>query len=46
MERKLRVGYVGYGGSDAMLYRAFIESVKYGYPMPTDIYDTAILMCI
>lgn len=36
----------GHGGSDGMLNRAFIDSVKYGYPMPTDIYDTAILMCI
>lgn len=36
----------GHGGSDAMLYRAFNESVKYGYPMPADVYDTAILMCI
>lgn len=36
----------GHGGSDGMLYRAFIESVKYGYPMPTDVYDTALLMCV
>lgn len=36
----------GHGGSDGMVCRAFIESVRDGLPMPTDIYDTAILMCI
>jgi len=36
----------GHGGSDDILCRAFIDSVRNNLPMPIDIYDTAIMMSI
>ena len=36
----------GHGGTDYLVNRAFLESVRNGLPMPTDIYDTAILLAL
>lgn len=36
----------GHGGTDHFVIRAFIDSVRMGLPMITDVYDAAMLMAI
>ena len=36
----------GHGGMDGMTFRAFINAVKNGTPMPIDVYDAASWMCV
>lgn len=36
----------GHGGTDYLVNRAFLESIRNGFPMPTDIYDAAMLMVL
>lgn len=36
----------GHGGMDYLSLRGFIEAIQQGTPMPIDVYDAAMLMCI
>lgn len=36
----------GHGGMDYLVYDAFFQCVKSGEPMPIDVYDAAVWMCI
>ena len=36
----------GHGGMDYLVFRGFLEAIQQDTPMPIDVYDTAMLMCI
>ncbi len=36
----------GHGGMDYLVYNDYFESVREGRPMPIDVYDAAVMMCI